>query len=115
MRWVLAMSLCALLCGACAMSQPRVQRDLDVPETPAIAFARALKTTMAIQGTIHDHSETLGMISATVGNHVTLNVIIRPQGTGSHIEVAHQGAQDMIYWEKITWVDTWIAAYHRQQ
>ena len=112
---VLRLCLALSLVGACALTQPRVQRDLDVPEPPAIAFPRAMQATIAIQGTIHDHSKELGMISATVGNHVKLNVIIRPHGTGSHIEVAHEGARDIVYMQKITWVDTWLAAYHKEQ
>ena len=116
MRHVAVVTLTALACTACMpqFTHPRITRELTVPEAPAVAYARAVKATMAVQAQIHQQDATLGMIHATVQQGITLNVVITPQGTGSHIEVAHQVLATHIVHGPVTLSDAWITAYQQQ-
>jgi hypothetical protein len=113
MRPLVFLCLVLLSLSACMppISHPRVTRGLDVPEPPAQAFPRAVQATMAVQGQIHQQDATLGMINATVQQGVSLNVLVTPHGTGSHIAVAHQVAPTHVVVGTVTLVDDWIAAY----
>ena len=117
MKYLLSLLTLALVCTAClpAINHLRVSREVEVPEAPAQAFARAVKATMAVQGQIHQQDPALGMINATVQQGVSLNVVITPQGTGSRIEVAHQVLATHIAYGPVTLADDWITAYQHQR
>jgi hypothetical protein len=115
-RTLALLILCGSLLGCMpAIHHPRVVRDFSVPEAPAVAYPKALRATMAVQGQIHQQAPALGLINATVQRAVSLNVSISPAGTGSHIEVAHQVAPTHIVSGTVTLVDDWIAAYQAQR
>jgi hypothetical protein len=114
----LFIAFCVLALGGClpAITHPRVERTLDVPEAPSVAWPRAVKATMAVQGQIHQQDARLGMINASVQRGgVTLDVVITPQGSGSRIVVAHQVAPTHVSMGTVTLSDDWLAAYRRQQ
>jgi hypothetical protein len=114
---ILCAFILAILLGGClpAINHPRVERALDVPEAPSVAWPRAVKATMAVQGQIHQQDAQLGMINASVQRGgVTLDVVITPQGSGSHIVVAHQVAPTHVSVSTVTLSDDWVAAYRRQ-
>src|SRR5262245_38757958 len=114
-RLLSMLGLCLCLAGCIpAIDHPRVERTLDVPEPPAVAWAKAIKATMAVQGQIHYQDVQLGLINATVQKAVALNVALTPTGTGSHIVVDHQVAPTHIVMGTVTVTDDWIAAYRAQ-
>lgn len=109
----LLLVLLSILVG-CAVMQPTMQQTLTVPEPPPVAFQKALKATGAVHATILQQDASLGMINATFGHKVALTVVIRPQGTGSVIEVAHQRAPDFLPAVPITKTQEWVVAYGQQ-
>jgi hypothetical protein len=118
MLCLLVVAIFALLHAGClpAINHPRVERALDVPDGPGVVWPRAVKATMAVQGQIHQQDARLGMINASVQRGgVTLDVVITPQGSGSHIVVAHQVAPTHVSVGTVTLSDDWIAAYRAQQ
>lgn len=100
------------LVSACALAQPRlVTRPLDVPDAPAVAFAKALQATKAVHGAIERQEPTLGLIDARINQKVTLHIAIQPRGAGSAIAVAQKIAPDFVTPVPVTVADEWVRAY----
>src|SRR6266545_1548971 len=87
--------LCAFLLSGCATwfehPHPHVRRTLTVPDAPDTAYARALRLTLAMGGTLWQHDAQLRMFQAYLNNAKTqLTVLVHPLGKGSQLEVTHQ-------------------------
>ena len=87
--------LALLLHGGCATwfehPHPQVRRTLTVPDAPDTAYARALRLTLAMGGTLWQHDAQLRMFQAYLNNAKTqLTVLEHPLGKGSQLEVTHQ-------------------------
>jgi hypothetical protein len=98
----------------CTVMQPTAQRSFVVEDAPPVAFQKALKATGAVHATILQQDAALGMINATLAHKIALMVVIRPQGSGSVIEVAHQRAPDFLPVAPITVAQDWVVAYGQQ-
>jgi hypothetical protein len=87
--------LALLLPGGCATwfehPHPQVRRTLTVADAPDTAYARALRLTLAMGGTLWQHDAQLRMFQAYLNNAKTqLTVLVHPLGKGSQLEVTHQ-------------------------
>src|SRR5262245_60865651 len=96
-----------------AIHHPQIERVLEVPESPQVAWRKAIQTTLDVHCQIHYQDVQLGRINATAQRGgVTLNILLTPQGSGSHLVVASQVAPTHIGTSRLT--EDWIAAYQRQ-
>ena len=106
-----------LVCAGCVpppIPHQPVRRELAVPESPDVAYVRAVKATMAVGGAIHQQDRQLRMINAQVQRVVTLNVLVTPEGSGARVNVTGQIPPTHALVGSFTLVDDWIAAYQHQ-
>src|SRR5712691_40193 len=92
MKRCFLLSLLVVLLAGCMppMSHQPASRELVVPESPDVAYVRAIKATMAVGGAIQQQDRQLGLINAQVQRVVSLNVVITLEGTGTRVNVTGQ-------------------------
>lgn len=107
-----------LLLGGCTAmmsgASTPVERRLTVPDAPAQAEAKALRTTLGLGGELL-RTPQAGALQAKVHNAVILTVLVEPEGRGSTVTVSGRLLPNKVAFGSLTEVDDWVAAYQRQQ
>lgn len=100
--------------ASCAMTPKTVERALFVPDSPAQAYTKAVRATMAVGATIRGQDRESGAISATVQNAVALNVTVQPDGQGSKVTVQSHVPPTHVTIGEFTLPEDWTRAYQAQ-
>jgi hypothetical protein len=105
-----------VLFGGCALwfehTHPQVRRSLDVAEEPDAVFARAVRVTMQLGGTVWQQDSKSRTLQAFVQAKTRLDVSVQPRGQGSRLEVAHQNLPTYVAaGEDGTLSDAFLALY----
>jgi hypothetical protein len=115
--WVGFVALLLLGLGGCVtLTQPRsaTQRVL-VQDTPAVAYQKAVRASLALGGQIPAYDPTQRSVSAKLDQAVTLSIALTPQGTGTVLDVQATAAAGYILTHDVPQdVQAFLAAYHRQ-
>jgi hypothetical protein len=91
---VMPLLLAGLLSGGCALwfqhTHPPISRTLDVPDAPDAAFARAIRVTMQMGGTLWQQDARSRTLQAFIEAKTSLTIHVEPRGQGSRLHVTHQ-------------------------
>ena len=91
---VIPLLLAGLLSGGCALwfqhTHPLISRTLDVADPPDVAFARAVRVTMQMGGTLWHQDARSHTLQAFIDTKASLTIHVEPRGQGSRLQVMHQ-------------------------
>lgn len=91
---VLPLLVAGLLSGGCALwfqhTHPPISRTLDVADPPDATYARAMRVTMEMGGTLWQQDARSRTLQAFLEAKVSLTIQVEPRAGGSRLYVTHQ-------------------------
>jgi hypothetical protein len=110
MRWMMLFLLSsAVLSCTALMSRTPVTQTASFPDAPDVCYQRATRAWMRQGGALTQMSPQAGLLSGTVHNAVTLNVVVTPTPTGCAITATGAVLPDKIAVGRFTEVGDYIA------